>query len=194
VKPEAKKTDAHADGKKDGKPEGKAAADSKDGKGEGKASASSTQKGEGSSASKTAAKVNNPFADDLLADLNSSNATHKPNAKASQAGAPGGAAQSAGAANAAKSNHGEYIGLVVARVRPHVQVPDNVSGNPKAVVEVTLLPSLEVRDVKLLQSSGNPAYDEAVQRAVWTAKTFPPLPSGAQFADFRRLKLEFRPR
>lgn len=29
------------------------------------------------------------------------------------------------------------------------QVPDNVGGNPKAVVEVTLLPSLEVRDVKL---------------------------------------------
>lgn len=75
-----------------------------------------------------------------------------------------------------------------------MQVPEALSGNPKAVVEVTLLPSLEVRDVKLLQSSGNAAYDEAVQRAVWMAKTFPPLPAGVAFGDYRRLKLEFRPK
>jgi colicin import membrane protein len=179
--------------KPEAKPDGKSA-EGKDAKakGEGKADAKSTQKGDGASASKTPAKANNPFADDLLADLNSSNSTHKPNAKTTQAGAAGGTP--GGGASGAKSSNGEYISQVVARVRPHVQVPDNVSGNPKAVVEVTLLPSLEVRDVKLLQSSGNPAYDEAVQRAVWAAKTFPPLPPGAQFADFRRLKLEFRPR
>ena len=185
-KPDAAKTDSKAG---DGKGDAKAKPDAKgDGKGDPKAA-----KGEGSAANgKANAKANNPFADDLLADLNSSNATHKPTAKTTQAGSHDGAP--GGAASGAKNANGDYIGLVVARVRPHVQVPDGMNGNPKAVVEVTLLPSLEVREVKLLQSSGNPAYDEAVQRAVWAAKTFPPLPAGVQFADFRRLKLEFRPR
>ena len=105
----------------------------------------------------------------MLADLNSSNSTHKPKPPKPQAGAAGGTP--GGGASGAKSSNGEYISQVVARVRPHAGARQ-CQRQPKAVVEVTLLPSLEVRDVKLLQSSGNPAYDEAVQRAVWAPRPF----------------------
>lgn len=86
-----------------------------------------------------------------------------------------------------------YAAKVQAKIRPFIQLPSELQGNPKAVVLVTLLPSLEVRDVKLLSSSGNSAYDAAVQRAIWEAGTFPSLPTGGRFIDYRQLKLEFRP-
>jgi len=135
-------------------------------------------------------KADNPFADDLLADLDSTNSTHKPNSTKTQAGAPNGVA--GGGSNGGHTKG--YADLVIARVKPRVQVPDDVTGNPKAVLEVTLLPSLEVREVKLLQSSGHAGYDDAVQRAVWSAKTFPPLLTGMNFSDVRKIRLEFRPR
>ena len=37
-------------------------------------------------------------------------------------------------------------------------------------------------------------YDEAVQRAVLAAKTFPALLSGMKFSDVRVMTLKFRPR
>ncbi len=136
--------------------------------------------------------------DDALADLGSSNTKIKPNSNRTQAGSPGGVAGGSATGSGKGSGGGGstsgYASLVVSRVRPLVQVPDQLTGNPKALVQVTLLPTLEVRDVKLLQSSGNAGYDEAVQRAVWQAKTFPPLPAGISFSDIRVLKLEFRPR
>ncbi|BAK75079.1 protein TolA [Pseudogulbenkiania sp. NH8B] len=133
----------------------------------------------------------NPEADDLLADLGSSNTTKKGNARSDQAGQKTGVV--GGSANGTSLNLDGYASKVQAKVKPLVQVPPELSGNPKAVVQVTLLPSLEVRAVRLLASSGNTAYDEAVQRAIWEAKTFPSLPAGASFTDFRQLKLEFRP-
>lgn len=133
--------------------------------------------------------------DDELADLGSTNTKVRPNSNRTQAGSkdgvPGG---SAGGIGAGGSGGKGYEGLVVARVRPLVQVPDGLNGNPTAVVQVTLLPSLEVRDVKLVQSSGNPQYDEAVQRAVMAARTFPALPAGMSFSDVRVMKLKFRPK
>lgn len=128
---------------------------------------------------------------DLLADLNSSNTTHPANARITQAGAANGVA--GGVANGSSQARDNYAAKVQAKIRPLVQVPPDIKGNPKAVVMVQLLPTLEVRAVRLIQSSGNPAYDQAVQRAVWDAKTFPSLPAGARFADFRQLRLEFRP-
>lgn len=86
-----------------------------------------------------------------------------------------------------------YADLVIERVRPFVIIPDNLDENVKAVVEVTLLPSMEVYDIKLVKSSGNPDYDNNVQQAIDRVRIFPPLPDGAQFADYRVLRLTFRP-
>ncbi|MNU09919.1 Gram-negative bacterial tonB protein [compost metagenome] len=62
------------------------------------------------------------------------------------------------------------------------------------VLQIEILPSLEVRQIRLLRSSGNSLYDEAVQAAVREMRRFPPLPKGAAFADYRRVTMSFRPK
>ena len=77
--------------------------------------------------------------------------------------------------------------------RPFVQVPDDI--NPKAVatIKVELYPNLNVKSVKLIKSSGNAMYDQNVQTAIMRVKVFPALPDGANFVDYRILKLTFKP-
>lgn len=139
------------------------------------------------------AKSYNNEADDLLSSLDSTNTTHKANARSTQAGSANGMA--GGAVNGSAAAKGGWIDKVKAKVTPLVQIPPDVSGNPKVVLLVTLLPTLEVSKVQLISRSGNNAYDEAVQRAIWEARTFPSLPAGANFNDgYRQFKMEFRPR
>lgn len=127
-------------------------------------------------------------ADDLLADLGPAGpGKDKVTQKGAKNGSPNGAPDGGGV------DRDAYGDKVRAKVRPYVIVPPGLSGNPEAVVRVTLLPTLEVRQVELVKSSGNPAYDQAVQNAVWQARTFPPLPKGASFAEFRSFTLNFRP-
>jgi colicin import membrane protein len=142
--------------------------------------------------SKQARSYNNE-ADDLLSSLDSPNTTHKANARSTQAGSANGMA--GGSVNGSAAAKGGWIDKVKAKVTPLVQIPPDVSGNPKVVLLVTLLPTLEVSKVQQISSSGNKAYDDAVQRAIWEARTFPSLPAGANFNDgYRQFKMEFRPR
>ncbi|UTH75745.1 energy transducer TonB [Chromobacterium sp. IIBBL 290-4] len=137
------------------------------------------------------AKAYNNEADDLLSSLDSTRTSGKPNARSDQAGSKHGVA--GGAVNGSGVSAG-WIDLVKAKVTPLVQIPPAMAGNPEAQVRVTLLPTLEVKSVQLVKSSGVPAYDDAVQRAVWEAKTFPRLPAGANFNDgYRTFVLKFRP-
>lgn len=133
----------------------------------------------------------NDLSNDLLADLGSTNTTRAPNARTTQAGAANGVA--GGVPGGSAQARDNYAAKVRAKILPLIQLPPGLQGNPKAVVQVVLLPTLEVRTVKLLQSSGNPAYDEAVQRAIMEAGTFPSLSAGTRFSDVRQLRLEFRP-
>ncbi|WP_440026093.1 energy transducer TonB [Chromobacterium amazonense] len=138
------------------------------------------------------AKAYNSEADDLLSSLDSARTSGKPNARSDQAGSKNGVA--GGAVNGSGVSAG-WIDLVKAKVTPLVQIPPAMAGNPEAQLRVTLLPTLEVKSVQLVKSSGVPAYDDAVQRAVWEAKTFPKLPAGANFNDgYRTFVLKFRPR
>jgi len=66
-----------------------------------------------------------------------------------------------------------------------------VVGNPEAIFDVTLLPTGEVLTVNKRKSSGNPGYDEAVERAIYKSS---PLPRPEPASVFRRqLELHFRP-
>lgn len=66
-----------------------------------------------------------------------------------------------------------------------------VPGNPEAIFDVTLLPTGEVLTVNKRKSSGNPGYDEAVERAIYKSS---PLPRPDSSSIFRRqLELHFRP-
>jgi colicin import membrane protein len=83
---------------------------------------------------------------------------------------------------------------ITARIRSRIPVPvaEAVPGNPEAIFVVSLLPTAEVLTVRMTKSSGNKAYDEAVERAIIGSS---PLPKPADPSVFQRqLELQFRPK
>jgi colicin import membrane protein len=86
----------------------------------------------------------------------------------------------------------EYVNRIRARVRQNWILPADLQGNPECVFRVIQLPTGEVIEARLVKSSGNAAYDDAVHRAILKAS---PLPLPAQREHFyRELELTFRPR
>ena len=81
------------------------------------------------------------------------------------------------------------------KIRGRVVVPANIQGNPEARFEVVLLPGGEVLSATLRKSSGVPAYDAAVERAIMAAQALP-VPSETDLfqENFRELLLKFRPK
>ncbi len=80
---------------------------------------------------------------------------------------------------------------IQAKVRGNVNLPPNIVGNPEAIFEVTQLPTGEVINVRMIKSSGNAAYDDAIQRAILKSSPLP-LPERKDIFD-RRLILNFKP-
>lgn len=85
-----------------------------------------------------------------------------------------------------------WIAQIAAKVRSKVTVPPTLAGNPEAVFEVSLLPTMDVLSVKLIKSSGNSAYDEAAERAINAASPLPPPPPGV--TPERTMRFPFRPK
>lgn len=85
-----------------------------------------------------------------------------------------------------------YLSQIRAAVKTRLVEPPGLQGNPQAVLKVLQLPSGDVVSARVVRSSGVPAYDEAVERAVLAAS---PLPLPADRSLFSRdLELSFRPR
>ena len=82
-----------------------------------------------------------------------------------QAGATGGP-QATGSAQKASGPSPGYGSRVAARIRPNVVFTDTVSGNAQAEVEVRTQPDGTITSRRLVKSSGNPAWDDAVLRAI----------------------------
>lgn len=82
-----------------------------------------------------------------------------------QAGASGGP-QSTGQAAQASGPSAGYGSRVAARIKPNVVFTDPISGNPRAEVEVRALPDGTITGRRIVKSSGNPDWDEAVLRAI----------------------------
>lgn len=112
-----------------------------------------------------------------------------------QPGKSKGSAIGGTAAGTSNSNNltTNYADRVIERVRPYISLPTNLSRQATAVVQVILLPNMQVYQVTLVKSSGNDEYDANVQQAIHRVKIFPPLPKGAQWTDYRQLNLTFRP-
>ena len=78
-----------------------------------------------------------------------------------------------------------------AKVRSNIILTQDIPGNPEAIFDVALLPNGEVLTVRKRKSSGNPAYDDAVERAIMKSS---PLPLPDDRSVFRRdLELKFHP-
>ena len=82
------------------------------------------------------------------------------------ASATGTAPQSAGPS-------ASYAGRIKARIRPNIVFADEVAGDPSAEVEVRAAPDGTILGRKLVKSSGVPAYDNAVLRAIDKTETLP---------------------
>jgi len=100
-------------------------------------------------------------------------------------------AQQAAAGAARSKAETDWIRRIQAKVKGNVIVPPDLAGNPTAIFDVAQLPTGEILQVTLRKSSGNRAYDEAVQRAIMKSS---PLPRPDRPDLFQReLRLEFRP-
>lgn len=88
----------------------------------------------------------------------------------------------------------EYTGRISAKIRSRIVMPPNVPDDARAVFTVTVLPGGRVLDVRLKKSSGNAAYDDAVERAILKSEPLPLPAAPALFNRFREMELGFRPK
>ena len=88
----------------------------------------------------------------------------------------------------------KYIALIQSHVKRQIVEPPNLQGNPQVEFDVVLIPGGEVMTVKLRRTSGVPAYDAAVERAILKASPLPLPADPTLFQNFRALNLKFRPR
>ena len=84
-----------------------------------------------------------------------------------------------------------WAGRIRARVKPNIVFSENVAGNPLAEVEVRMAPDGTITSRRLRKSSGNPAWDDAVLRALDKTEKLPPDLDGRVHSP---VVLTFRPK
>ena len=90
---------------------------------------------------------------------------------------------------------GQFRDKISATVRGNTRLPDDLKGNPEVRFLVKLLPTGEVIDIRRTQSSGNAAYDEAVERAIRKSSPLPlPTDRDARAAFVPELSFVHRPK
>lgn len=87
----------------------------------------------------------------------------------------------------------EYQAKIQAKIRRNIFMPPNVSKDARAEFMVTLLPGGSVLNAERVKSSGNAAYDDAVERAILKSDPLPVPPDVTLFNRFRKLDLVFKP-
>ncbi|MBW8722545.1 MAG: cell envelope integrity protein TolA, partial [Polaromonas sp.] len=108
------------------------------------------------------------------------------------AGATGGATAT-GTAQKASGPSANYKARLAALFKRNIVFanPEGIQGNPKAVVQVKVSSTGLIMGSKLSKSSGVPAWDDAVLRAVEKAERIPPDENGKVITDF---PVEFGPK
>ena len=87
----------------------------------------------------------------------------------------------------------KYIDGIRNKIRGKANVPDTITGNPEVQVRLRILPGGEVLEATVTRSSGNRAYDAAIERAIRSASPLPvPPPDSELFPQFRDLNLNIR--
>lgn len=88
------------------------------------------------------------------------------------AGASGGA-NATGSALKSSGPSASYAGRLVGRIKPNITYPGEAIGNPRAEVEVKVSPDGTILSRRIVQSSGNKAWDDAVLRAIDKTEILP---------------------
>jgi len=89
-----------------------------------------------------------------------------------QAGATGGPTATGTAARDAGPS-ASYAGRIIARVKPNIVMTEAITGSPRAEVEVRAAPDGTIIGKRLIKSSGNKDWDEAVLRAIDRTEVLP---------------------
>ncbi len=105
-------------------------------------------------------------------------------------------ARAAAARHAARQTEiSKYQALIKNEVTRHWNIPSASSETLKTVVKVRIIPGGDVVDVQIINSSGDPAFDQSVEKAVYRAAPLPvPSIESGLFDDFREVIFEFEPR
>ena len=90
-----------------------------------------------------------------------------------------------------KKQSDEYVRRIHDKIKALIVIPPDLVGNPQAEFDVVQLPTGEVLEIRLTKSSGQKAYDNAVERAISKANPLPQPPDPSMFQ--RELTLKFRP-
>lgn len=108
------------------------------------------------------------------ADLARAEALRNENLKRIQglAGASGGP-NATGTALKSSGPSASYAGRLIGRIKPNITYPGDVAGNARAEVEVRVAPDGTITSRRIVQSSGNKAWDEAVLRAIDKTEILP---------------------
>lgn len=108
------------------------------------------------------------------ADLARTEALRTENLKRMQgmAGASGGE-NATGTALKSSGPSASYAGRLVGRIKPNITYPGEVVGNPRAEVEVKVGLDGMIVSRRIVQSSGNKAWDDAVLRAIDKTEVLP---------------------
>jgi len=102
--------------------------------------------------------------------------------------------KAAASAKARASEIDRYAAMIKRSAYRAWMVPTNAKNGMVSVFKVRLIPSGDVLTVTQLQSSGNRAFDQSVEKAIYRAAPYPvpPAESGL-FNELRELKLVFKP-
>ena len=84
-----------------------------------------------------------------------------------------GAADAKGSAQKASGPSASYGGKVRAKVKPNIVFTEDIAGNPVAEVEVSTTPGGIITSQRLVKSSGNKAWDDAVIKAIIRTESLP---------------------
>jgi colicin import membrane protein len=78
----------------------------------------------------------------------------------------------------------DYKAKIIGKVRGNLVYNEEGAPNPTAQFEISQLPTGEVVNINRMRSSGNRAYDEAIERAIYKSS---PLPKPDNAALFERV-------
>ncbi|CAA9394409.1 MAG: hypothetical protein AVDCRST_MAG51-503 [uncultured Ramlibacter sp.] len=102
--------------------------------------------------------------------------------------------QATGSAMQSSGPSANYAGRLSALFQRNVLYPggvENISGNPRAIVQVTVSPTGEILNAKLMKSSGNDSWDDAAVRAVERTERIPADENGRFVPE---MQVELRPK
>lgn len=100
-------------------------------------------------------------------------------------------AQAVQAAKAAQIDR--YKLAIINKIKNNTEVPEGVPNGTTLDVDLTILPTGEVlTPIKIVQSSGNAQYDQAVIRGIMRSQPLPLPPDMALRRDFRTTHLQLR--